>query len=59
MTFISLLTATVTSAFVSAEQSEARSDEIEREKAAEKEVQRMLAEIGERLSAIEAKLDAR
>jgi voltage-gated potassium channel len=59
VTFISFLTATVTSAFVSTEQSEVRADELEREEAAEQEVRLMLAEIGERLSAIEAKLDVR
>jgi voltage-gated potassium channel len=59
VTFISFLTATVTSAFVSAEQSEARATEIERDKAAEAELRGLLHEISERLAAIEAKLDAR
>jgi voltage-gated potassium channel len=59
VTFISFLTATVTSAFVSAEQSEARATEIEREKAAEEEMRRLLHEISERLTAIEAKLGGR
>lgn len=57
ITFISLLTATVTSAFISAEQTEARAAEIARAEAAEEEVRQLLHEISERLSAIEAKVD--
>jgi voltage-gated potassium channel len=57
VTFISLLTATVTSAFVSAEQSEARAVEIAREEAAEAEMRLLLREISERLTALEAKLE--
>jgi voltage-gated potassium channel len=59
VTFISLLTATVTSAFISAEQTEARAAEIEREEAAEEEVRQLLHEISERLSALEAKVERR
>jgi voltage-gated potassium channel len=57
VTFISFLTATVTSAFISAEQAEARAAEIEREQAAEEEMRRLLHEISERLTALEAKLE--
>jgi voltage-gated potassium channel len=57
VTFISFLTATVTSAFVSAEQSEARAAAVEREEAAEEEMRRLLHEISERLTALEAKLE--
>jgi voltage-gated potassium channel len=59
VTFISFLTATVTSAFVSAEQTEARAAEVARDEVAENEMRRLLHEISERLTAIEAKLDAR
>ena len=59
VTFISFLTATVTSAFVAAEQSEARAAEIAREESAQEEMRRLLHEVSERLTAIEAKLDAR
>jgi voltage-gated potassium channel len=58
VTFISFLTATVTSAFVSAEQSEARSAEIARAEAAEEEMRRLLHEISERLAALETRLDS-
>ena len=57
VTFISFLTATVTSAFVSAERTESRELELVQQEAAEQETQRLLAQITERLTAIEAKLD--
>ncbi len=59
VTFISFLTATVTSLFVSADQAEVAGRRDEERKAEEQEVRRMLAELGEQLAAIEAKLDAR
>ena len=59
VTFISFLTATVTSAFVSAEQAQAHAADIAREEAAEVELRQLLHGISERLTAIEAKLDAR
>jgi voltage-gated potassium channel len=59
VTFISFLTATVTSAFVSAEQEEAREIEQLRQEAAEKETQELLRRVTERLDAIEAKLAER
>jgi len=57
VTFISFLTATVTSAFVSAERTESRELELVQQEAAEQETQRLLAQITERLTAIEAKLE--
>jgi voltage-gated potassium channel len=57
VTFISFLTATITSLFVGVEQEEAREEEHARQRAAEEELKRVLGQIGERLSAIEAKLD--
>jgi voltage-gated potassium channel len=57
VTFISFLTATVTSAFVSAEGEEAREREWERQEAVEEETRQLLRDLGERLAAIEAKLD--
>jgi voltage-gated potassium channel len=59
ITFISFLTATVTSAFVSAEQDEAREVEKLREEVAEREIQQLLRRVAERLDAIEAKLAER
>jgi voltage-gated potassium channel len=59
VTFISFLTATVTSAFVSAERLESREIELERQVAAEQEIRALLGQIAERLTAIEAKLDSR
>jgi voltage-gated potassium channel len=53
VTFISFLTATVTSAFVAAEQQQAR----ERETEAEEQQLQILIRLEQRLSAIEAKLD--
>jgi voltage-gated potassium channel len=57
VTFISFLTATVTSAFVSAEQAQAHAADIAREEEAEAELRRILLEMSERLTAIEAKLE--
>ena len=57
VTFISFLTATVTSAFVSAERMESRERELERQEAAEEENRQLLGQITQRLAAIEAKLD--
>jgi voltage-gated potassium channel len=57
VTFISFLTATVTSAFVSAERTESRELEIAQQEAAEAEVRQRLQQIADRLAAIEAKLD--
>jgi voltage-gated potassium channel len=57
VTFISFLTATVTSLFVGAEQELVRTEEHARQAGAEAEVRQLLTEIAERLSAIEARLD--
>ena len=57
VTFISFLTATVTSLFVEAEQRPFREAEQEREVAAEAEMRKLLLRLGERLDAIEARLD--
>lgn len=57
VTFISFLTATVTSMFVEAEQRPFREAEREREIVAEAEMRQLLRQLGERLDAIEAKLD--
>jgi voltage-gated potassium channel len=59
ITFIAFLTATVTSAFVSAEQERLREQEEEREEAVEQETRQLLARLEERLDAIDAKLDNR
>jgi voltage-gated potassium channel len=59
VTFIAFLTATVTSAFVSAEEQEAREREREREEAAEADMRELLRDLKKQLDAIEAKLDAR
>jgi len=56
VTFISFLTATVTSAFVSAERSESRELELAQQSEAEEETQQLLRQIADRLDAIEAKL---
>jgi voltage-gated potassium channel len=57
ITFLSFLTAIVTSLFVSAEQDERRLEERQREEASEAETRALLLELRERLAAIEAKLD--
>jgi voltage-gated potassium channel len=57
ITFLSFLTAIVTSLFVSAEQEEHRLEEREREQAIEAETRALLLELKERLVAIEARLD--
>jgi voltage-gated potassium channel len=59
VTFIAFLTATVTSAFVSAAEQEARAREQEREAAAEEETQELLRGLKAQLDAIEARLDGR
>ena len=59
VTFISFLTATVTSLFVAAEEQRYREAEQERAEAAEAEVRQLLGQVVERLDAIEAKLDRR
>jgi voltage-gated potassium channel len=56
ITFISFLTATVTSLFVAAEQREARERERQRAEAADVEMRQLLVRVDERLAAIEAKL---
>ena len=59
VTFIAFLTATVTSAFVSAAEGEAREDERRREEASEEEMRALLRDVKSQLDAIEAKLDGR
>ena len=57
VTFISFLTATVTSLFVAAEEQRYREAELERTEAAEDEVRQLLGQVVERLDRVEAKLD--
>jgi voltage-gated potassium channel len=57
VTFISFLTATVTSVFVTTEQQDAMELEHARQEAADEELREHLRQIAERLTAIEAKLD--
>jgi voltage-gated potassium channel len=59
VTFIAFLTATVTSAFVSAAEQQLREDERKREEAAEEEVREQLRVLKSQLDAIEAKLNGR
>jgi voltage-gated potassium channel len=59
VTFIAFLTATVTSAFVSAEEQQAREHERRREEAVEEETRALLRQVKAQLDAIEAKLDGR
>lgn len=59
VTFIAFLTATVTSAFVSAAEGEARENERRREEASEQEMRALLRDVKSQLDAIEAKLDER
>jgi voltage-gated potassium channel len=59
VTFIAFLTATVTSAFVSAEEQQARAQEREREEVAEAELRELLRSVKTQLDTIEAKLDRR
>jgi hypothetical protein len=59
VTFLAMLTAIVTSAFISAEEHEARAREREREEAVEAELRGLLAEINRRLERIEAGLAER
>ena len=57
VTFLSFLTATVTSLFVSSDQEEARAEEQALREASESETRALLLRLEERLAAIEAKLD--
>ncbi|HEY6605515.1 MAG TPA: potassium channel family protein [Gaiellaceae bacterium] len=59
VTFIAFLTATVTSAFVSAAERQLREDERNREEAAEEEMRETLRLLKLQLDTIEAKLDER
>jgi voltage-gated potassium channel len=59
VTFIAFLTATVTSAFVSAAEEEARENERRREEASELEMRELLRVLKTQLDTIEAKLDGR
>ena len=59
VTFIAFLTATVTSAFVSAAQEQASEEERQREEASEHEMRELLRVVKTQLDAIEAKLDGR
>jgi hypothetical protein len=59
VTFIAFLTATVTSAFVSAAEGEARENERRREEASEQEMRELLRVLKTQLDTIEAKLDGR
>jgi voltage-gated potassium channel len=59
VTFIAFLTATVTSAFISASEQEARELERQREEAIEKETRELLRGVKAQLDEIEAKLDSR
>jgi voltage-gated potassium channel len=59
VTFIAFLTATVTSAFVSAAERQLREDERNREEAAEEEMRETLRLLKSQLDTIEAKLDER
>jgi voltage-gated potassium channel len=59
VTFIAMLTAIVTSAFISAEEREVRQSELEREEAVEAQLRELLVDIGRRLDRIEATLGER
>jgi voltage-gated potassium channel len=59
VTFIAFLTATVTSAFVSAQEQEARERELEREERSEAELRELVRSVKAQLDAIESKLDER
>lgn len=59
VTFIAILTAIVTSAFISAEEREVRQQELAREEAVEADVRKLLVEISRRLDGIEATLAER
>jgi voltage-gated potassium channel Kch len=59
VTFIAFLTATVTSAFVSAAEQQARGRERQRAEAAEEETRETLRRLKAQLDGIEAKLDGR
>ena len=58
VTFLSFLTATVTSMFVSADQDERAAEAKEAQAAREAETQALLRELRERSAALEAKIDA-
>jgi len=59
VTFIAFLTATVTSAFVSAEEQRVRAEELEREEVVEQEVRELLRSLKAQLDDIQAQLDRR
>ena len=59
VTFLAMLTAIVTSAFISAEEQDARLRELEREEAVEAELRQLLLDIKRRLDGIDAKLAER
>jgi voltage-gated potassium channel len=59
VTFLAMLTAIVTSAFISAEEQDARLRELQREEGVEAELRELLLEISSRLEGIEAKLGER
>jgi voltage-gated potassium channel len=56
VTFLAMLTAIVTSAFISAEEQDARLQELERTEAVEAEVRYLLQDVSRRLERIEARL---
>jgi voltage-gated potassium channel Kch len=57
VTFLSFLTATVTSLFISTEQDEKAAEEAKVRAASEAETRALILQLGERLAAIDAKLD--
>jgi voltage-gated potassium channel len=57
VTFLSFLTATVTSLFISTEQDEKAAEEAKVRAASEAETRALIRQLGERLAAIDAKLD--
>ena len=57
ITFLSFLTATVTSLFVSAEQEEKAAEEARQRAASEAETRALILQLDERLAALDAKLD--
>jgi voltage-gated potassium channel len=59
VTFLAMLTAIVTSAFISAEEQDARMRELQREEAVEAELRELLTSIDRRLDGIEARLAER
>jgi voltage-gated potassium channel len=59
VTFLAMLTAIVTSAFISAEEQDARLQELQREEAVEAELRSMLVSLDQRLERIETMLAER